>query len=381
MKDLDTLIIGAGPAGILAGIWYKRNLPNKRFIILDRGQIAETLTRVPDIKWHSQMSDLMLPSILNSCLDEHARPLTSELVRYYKEIAAEHQLPVREFAEVTKLSKRGENFHAEVTCHNDSTIETMSARTVINCTGVLERPAPADFTGLEFVNRSFSTESKDMDILVTGSGASAIDLVTTLLPRNRITWVQRSSSNLASRVPAQILKELSRVIEEHEKNLRVIKNASITEVSPDLWVSLTSGESLGPFSCVYALIGYESAKQKLLVRGDLSSDGSTLSHASPRTSQVGMYAFGSITQKRKPSGRLEGASVRRHILDQVDNLGNHIVEHRISQIFEGTPPLKRHFIPRPGLTGMVSRRISRLEVVANIFQLIDKKLWFLGRKS
>ena len=68
-KNLDFLVIGAGPAGILAGIWIKRNLPHKRFEIVEKGRVANSLESVPNVKWHSPMVELMLPSILNSLVD------------------------------------------------------------------------------------------------------------------------------------------------------------------------------------------------------------------------------------------------------------------------------------------------------------------------
>lgn len=381
-EHFDFLVIGAGPAGISAGGWISHNFPGKSLVVIEKGQVAETLEKAPNVRWHSEMGDLMIPSVLNRLISPTYRPLTKQLAAYYRYVASEYRLDIREKVKVSGISQRDENLLVNLEERGGTSNLSVSASIVICCTGIMDLPKPLGLTGAQHVRRVFKTGIKSKNILVFGSGASAIDAVLDLLPSNRVTWVRRGSgvgADPANRVPAAIQTELAKVIRENQHHLALYDNSNVENVTSNLSVTLSSTITLGPFDEVFGLIGYDSDKRKLLVDGDVNPLNGTLSSNHHETLRPGVFTFGSINHKEKPNGKLEGASIRRHILDQIENLGSSVIEYQVKRVFSDPRAIVPQMTSRyPGLMGRVLRRLAKMKEFQHLFQLALNRIRHLA---
>ena len=86
------IIIGAGPNGINAYYKLKKTFPNWETICLEKGHSLNNLRNYPDVLWHSDIKQLVLPSKLNNHIKESHQPNASELVEYYSFFIKEHKI-------------------------------------------------------------------------------------------------------------------------------------------------------------------------------------------------------------------------------------------------------------------------------------------------
>jgi putative flavoprotein involved in K+ transport len=133
MKTLDSIVIGAGQAGLAAGYYLRR--AGLRFEMLDGGSVGDTWSQ----RWDSLR--LFTPVRYNSLpgLRFPGRPYElpgkDDVARYLRDYAARFALPVREGARVLALQRQRHLFHVGLDGG-----ETLAARSVIVATGANQRP-------------------------------------------------------------------------------------------------------------------------------------------------------------------------------------------------------------------------------------------------
>jgi putative flavoprotein involved in K+ transport len=134
MKTYDTIVIGAGQAGLAAGYFLQR--AGLRFTLLDAGEQAGDAWRH---RWDSLR--LFTPSRYNALPGMRfpgapsALPGKDDVAEYLAHYARTFRLPIRFGTRVTSLRRGDEGFSID-TREGD----TMSARTVIVATGANQRP-------------------------------------------------------------------------------------------------------------------------------------------------------------------------------------------------------------------------------------------------
>ena len=139
MSHYDTIVIGAGQAGLAAGYFLQR--AGLRFTLLDAG-------RQPGDSWRNRWDSLRLftPTRYNGLPGlkfpgaPYAFPAKEDVADYFAYYARVFRIPIRFGARVTELRREGNAF---VVATSDGTVLTASS--VIVATGANQRPHVPDF--------------------------------------------------------------------------------------------------------------------------------------------------------------------------------------------------------------------------------------------
>lgn len=188
-EKVDTLVIGAGQAGLAASEHLgRRGVPH---LIVERRRIAE--------RWRSERWDSLVangpawhdrfPSLEFKCgPDEFAS--RDEIIAYFETFAKQINAPVRTGVEVTALHRAGEGFRAETA---GGVIE---ARNVVAATGPFQRPliptlVPAE-TGLLQIHSAQYRNPQQLPagaVLVVGAGSSGTQIADELHRAGRTVYL------------------------------------------------------------------------------------------------------------------------------------------------------------------------------------------------
>ena len=218
VNDCDVLIIGAGISGIAMACYLQQQKPNKRFVILEkRASLGGTwdIFRYPGVRSDSDMLTLgygFAPWLQSSTLAK------GEDVKQYLQQTAEKydvQRHIRYGYEVTQLAWSSDDRQWTATIKQIQTgeVSQMFAQFVVGATGYYDTEAgyqpsfqgQEDFAGQIIHPQNWHDVDYDAkDVVVIGSGATAITLVPALVDKTaaqcarHVTMVQRSPTYVAS---------------------------------------------------------------------------------------------------------------------------------------------------------------------------------------
>ena len=298
----DIVVIGAGPNGLYAAYKLQMELPWIRLLVIEADEICGSISKYPDVRWHSKMKELKLPSQINPFVSDDYEPTSSELVSYYNLFCKEHSLSVRTKSKVINLTERSEiegdrllalEF-AEVTEKENEVL----TRFVILATGIYDSPRSLEIRGKHKLSTNFRLDQQNLDLLLIGAGNSAADFIIYLLPHNKITWVIRGDS--WNSVFANLRGNFDSVIEKFGHNLTLITNSEVEAIEDSGHVVLKDGGLLGPFDQYFSLIGFNSLNP--LVRSiGLETQFECLALTDCfETSLESVFAFGSLMATWNP---------------------------------------------------------------------------------
>ena len=174
-RDLDLLIVGAGPCGLAAAISAQRAGLTAR--VLDAGSVVSTITQYPYyVSFFSTAEKLSLGGVPFVVATE--KPTRRDALAYYRAITRHFQLDVRQYERVTAIERRDDGFvvHSE-------TLEGARARTraaaVCVATGYFGSPNRLGVPGEELPHVTHvyreGHPAFDQDVVVVGGGNSAAE--------------------------------------------------------------------------------------------------------------------------------------------------------------------------------------------------------------
>ncbi len=301
----DIVVVGAGPNGLYAAHKIKKELPWMHLLVVEKIDICANINQYPNVRWHSKMKELKLPSQINHYISDEYEPISSELVSYYNTFSKEHSISVLTGSRVINVK---EKFNAEkqrlLALQIESATEgstELLARNVILATGIYSNPRTLDIIGSEKLQPYYELGLQNLDLMLIGGGNSAADFIIYLLPYNRITWVLRGESWRS--VFANLSAKFESIMAEFKGNLTLITNSEVVSIGTDSLVKLSNHSEVGPFDHFFCLIGFNSLSP--LVRAmelDTEFDCLVLSD-SFETSLDSVFAFGSIMSKWDKTNR------------------------------------------------------------------------------
>lgn len=160
----DTIIIGAGQAGLAVGYYLKQNKRN--FILLDKANEV-------GVSWKSRYDSLVLftPRMYNSLpgLDfegnKHGFPDKNEIVNYLKRYATIHALPISFNTEVQHLKYINNTYSIQTTKGN------FEAENVVIASGAFQTPKIPTFSKdlSPDINQLHSSQYKNPSQLIEGN--------------------------------------------------------------------------------------------------------------------------------------------------------------------------------------------------------------------
>ncbi|KAF8857141.1 putative flavin-binding monooxygenase [Acephala macrosclerotiorum] len=211
----DVIIIGAGISGINTAYRIQSQLPSCKYAIFEaRDSIGGTwdLFRYPGIRSDSDLFTFGFPWY--PWVQSNPIAEASSILKYMKEAAQsvgiDKHIHFNYKVNSASWSSKENAWRLSVTspcCEDDAT--PFSARFVIFCTGYYDyhEPLKADIPGIDdfqgaVIHPQFWPENydyADKDVVVIGSGATAITLVPAMADKaKQVTMLQRSPSYIAS---------------------------------------------------------------------------------------------------------------------------------------------------------------------------------------
>ena len=236
-ENVDVVVVGAGLSGIGAACHLRRECPDESFVVLEaRDRMGGTwdLFRYPGVRSDSDMYTFaydFAPWTSPTAIADGA-----EILAYLEETARAYEVDrqVRFGRRVVRAEWSGADARWRVTVAHDGDESTVVCRFLWLCTGYYrydaghqpELPGQETFRGLLVDPQQWPPDLAvaDRDVVVLGSGATAVTLVPALAERGaRVTMLQRTPSyvgavprqdglvrRLSGRVPARILAGVSR---------------------------------------------------------------------------------------------------------------------------------------------------------------------------
>ncbi len=209
---VDTLIIGAGLSGISAAHHLTELCPDKSYVILEaRSAMGGTwdLFKYPGIRSDSDMYTLGYS--FKPWTDPQAIADGPAILKYIQETAAEKDIAtkIKYNTKVTEASWSSSEQLWTVTVDSTDSISTYTCSFLFSCCGYYDydQGYTPDYPGLEDYEGAFvhpqlwssETNYEDKDVVVIGSGATAVTLIPELAKKAKsVTMLQRSPTYVVS---------------------------------------------------------------------------------------------------------------------------------------------------------------------------------------
>ncbi|MET9221869.1 NAD(P)-binding domain-containing protein [Streptomyces sp. NPDC003300] len=197
VRDVRTVVVGAGQAGLSAGYFLRRAglRSGTDFVVLDHspGAGGAWQFRWPSLTYGKAHRVHELPGMPLGDADPD-RPSAEVVGEYFARYEREFDLDVRRPVDVTAVR---EGVAGRLRVETDAGV--WSTRTLINATGTWDRPFLPYYPGQEtFLGRQLHTaeyrgsaEFAGKHVLVVGGGTSAVQLLMELAEVARTTWLTR----------------------------------------------------------------------------------------------------------------------------------------------------------------------------------------------
>ena len=245
-SHLDVLIVGAGLSGIDAAVHIGRDLPDKKYAVLEqRGELGGTwsLFKYPGIRSDSDMYTLGFG--FRPWDGKHAIADGPDILRYLKETAAEYGVDehIRYHRKATRYEWSSADRRWTVTVDNSETgeTETLTCDFLFSTSGYYNYDAgyTPDWPGFDdyrgtVVHPQHWPDDLDYEgkrVVVIGSGATAVTLIPSMAEKaGHITMLQRTPTYIISQPKIDPIAETIKKIAPKKQRAKMIhtRYAAIT---------------------------------------------------------------------------------------------------------------------------------------------------------
>ncbi len=309
VKELDLLIIGAGPAGLSAADAAAREKLN--YLVIEKGLIADTVYHYPvGLTVFSTTNELELRAgTLKPCRE---KPTREELLNYYVRFALDENLHINTEEAATRIERAGSDGAAAGFIIHTSRAKYAAARVLV-ATGGMARPRRLNAPGedLPKVSHRFIEAFPYVrkDALVVGGGNSAAEAALFLAEGGARATLAIWRADWENRDPKQgcikhwVREPLERQIEAG--HLRVLLFTEIEEIGAGfvrVGTDAGASETLAN-DAVFVLIGSDADLTLLrdagvrITRAGLA-DIPAYDPATYETNIPGLYVAGHFTHSR-----------------------------------------------------------------------------------
>ncbi|HJQ67495.1 MAG TPA: NAD(P)-binding domain-containing protein [Blastocatellia bacterium] len=331
----DLIIVGSGPAGLVAALSAKRN--GLDYLVFERGVVANTIYNYPIAKPLFSTSEEV--ELEQGALGRASKPTREEVLAHYNDLITREAVEIRAGEEVRSIMPAGEGLIVE------TNTDKYVARTVLVATGGFGRQRRLNVPGESAESVSYKFREAfpyaAKHVLVVGGGNSAAEAALFLADAGaRVTLsLRRESLDLpdeiddvseaAGRPRAKIKPWVQDPLEQaaNEGRIRIITSSEVVEIrqrSALLRVAHDGGGDIVEVECdhVFALIGADPDTKLLEEAGvEIAPDGRPVYNPQTfETSVSGLYVAGHITRELHMKNAVE---VTRRVTD-----------HIIAQVFE-----------------------------------------------
>lgn len=252
------IVIGAGPAGLAAGIAASQR--GLQYVVLEKGALVNSLVHYPPAMVFFTTPELMeiggLPFV-----SPHEKPTRLEALRYYRRVTDTYALDVRFEEPVTALTREDDGVFAVTSLpkHHDPVVRR--TRSVVLATGAYDIPNPLDVPGedLPHVSHFFREPHTGFrrNVVVVGGKNSAAEAALELYRAGaRVTLVHRGEGTSDS-LKYWVKPDIDNRIKDGAIQARFCSR--VTAITPEhVMVDGPSGEEAIPADFVYLMTGYRA---------------------------------------------------------------------------------------------------------------------------
>jgi len=250
--NLDLLIIGAGPIGLVCGIEAEK--ANLSYAILDKGCLVNSIYNYPkNMTFFSTSDKLEIGDV--PFISHNPKPVRAEALEYFRRVASAWKLKTHLYENVQSVSKEDDVFTVI------SNKKTYKAKNIVLATGFYDLPYLLNVPGEDLPKvRHYYNEPHpyyDMNVAVVGAANSAVDVALELYRKGAksVTMVVREEE-ISPRVKYWVRPDIENRIEEESikayfnSNISKIEERSITINSPNGTIELEN-------DFVLAMTGYQ----------------------------------------------------------------------------------------------------------------------------
>ncbi len=178
---LDTLIIGAGPAGL--AVAHTLQAARLNVAVYEKGPIAEHIARYPTfMRFFSTNENLELAGFPIQNAED--KPTRQQYLDYLVQFAKFHRIPVYTYRPVTAVQRREDEVFDVTITREGRPPEVVRAATVVAAVGAWEAPRKLEVPGADLPKVCYRfTEPHDYvgrRVLVVGGRNSAVETALTL---------------------------------------------------------------------------------------------------------------------------------------------------------------------------------------------------------
>jgi thioredoxin reductase (NADPH) len=309
----DVLIVGAGPAGLAAGIAATKT--GLSYQIIEKGALVNSLLHYP-----TEMVFFTTPELMEigglPFTSPNDKPSRMEALRYYRRATDAYKLDVAFDETVTSVVRSGGGFVVETESARRPN-RRIDCRTVVLATGAYDFPNRIDLPGedLPHVSHYFTSPHpffRKPVVIVGGKNSAAEAALELYRAGARVTVVHRRPA-LGESIKYWVKPDIENRIKEGSIAARFSTN--VVRITPSAVVVESAGavEEI-PADGVFLLTGYVSDNRLLRAAGveiDPDTCGPRHDPATYETNVPGLYVIGAMVAG-KASGRIFIENGRLH---------------------------------------------------------------------
>lgn len=252
MKEVDILIVGAGPIGLACGIEAKK--AGLSYKIIDKGCLVNSIYNYPkNLTFFSTSDKLEIGGI--PFISHNPKPTRSEALEYFRRLASSWQLNTGLYETVTHIHRKNKDFTV-------STTKTeYTARNIVLATGFYDLPYLLNVPGEELPKvKHYYDEPHpyfDMDVAVVGAANSSIDVALEVFRKGAksVSLIVRKDE-ISPRVKYWVRPDIDNRIKEG--SIKAYFNSNITEIKPNaICIDTPEGAVEISNDYVLAMTGYQ----------------------------------------------------------------------------------------------------------------------------
>jgi thioredoxin reductase (NADPH) len=226
----DIAIIGAGPCGLSAAVAATQ--AGLHQVVFDKGCLTRSITLYPlDATFFSTADRLEIGGV--PFITPGDKPTRADALKYYRRVAAEYQLGVRQYEEILSIDGAKDEFRIRSRTRGGE--RWTRARNIVVATGYAGQPNLMGIPGedLEKVSHYFAEAHPyfDQDVVVIGAGNSAVEAALACYRAGARVTMVHFLDRLDQGVKPWIRPDIENRLDKGE--IRGIWEARVTEILPD----------------------------------------------------------------------------------------------------------------------------------------------------
>jgi thioredoxin reductase (NADPH) len=291
----DLAIIGAGPIGLEVAILAKR--AGLDYVVVEKGCVVNAIYGYPTYMTFFTTSERLEIGNhpLVTAID---KPTRKEALDYYRKVADRENLNIRQYTEVTGITKAPAGFELAVQ-PDKGLAQTVTARKVAVATGYFDNPKLLGIPGEDLANVShYYTEAHPFwrrNVTIVGAGSSAADAALDLFRGGAKVTIVHRGEDFRHSLKYWIRPNLENRVKEG--SIVAHFKAIAKEITPEAVIAEKDGQEIViPTDFTFALTGYYASSRLLVQAGVRCREEDYAADLNPETFESnvsGLYVVGS----------------------------------------------------------------------------------------